>query len=122
MSASQSFFILTLFANFTLMQDPVVAFLESTIKALVDNPKDVKINKTVDEMGVLMTIDVNGEDMGKLIGKKGATANSIRTLLRTVGMKHSQRVNMKISEPAGGRRSVESADMDAAIADLKSDM
>jgi predicted RNA-binding protein YlqC (UPF0109 family) len=104
------------------MNDPVVAFLDTTIKALVDKPEDVKINKTIDEMGVLMTIDVNGEDMGKLIGKKGATANSIRTLLRTVGMKHNQRVNMKISEPLGGRRSVESADMDAAIADLKSDM
>lgn len=101
--------------------DPVVAYLEMTIKALADKPEDVKIVKTIDEMGVLMTVDVNAEDMGKLIGRKGATAKSIRTLLRVVGMKHNQRVNMKINEPLG-RRSVESADMDAAIADLKSDL
>ena len=101
--------------------DPVVAYLETTIKALADKPEDVKIVKTIDEMGVLMTVDVNAEDMGKLIGRKGATAKSIRTLLRVVGMKHNQRVNMKINEPLG-RRSVESADMDAAIADLKSDL
>lgn len=101
--------------------DPVVAYLEMTIKALVDKPDDVKIVKTIDEMGVLMTVDVDGEDMGKLIGRKGATAKSIRTLLRVVGMKHSQRVNMKINEPLG-RRTVASADMDAAIADLKMDM
>lgn len=104
--------------------DPVTAYLETTIKALVDHPDDVKIVKTVDEMGVLMTVDVNAEDMGKLIGRQGATAKSIRTLLRVVGMKHSQRVNMKINEPLErrGNRSVASADMDAAIADLKSDM
>ncbi len=104
--------------------DPVTLYLETTIKALVDHPEDVKIVKTVDEMGVLMTVDVNGEDMGKLIGRQGATAKSIRTLLRVVGMKHSQRVNMKINEPLERRQnpSVASADMDAAIADLKSDM
>ncbi len=103
------------------MQDPVVNYLETTIKALVDKPDEVKVVKTIDEMGVLMTVDVNGDDMGKLIGKKGATAKSIRTLLRTVGMKHNQRVNMKINEPLG-RRSVAAADMDAAIEDLKSDL
>lgn len=104
--------------------DPVLSYLEMTIKALVDKPDDVKIVKTIDEMGVLMTVDVDGEDMGKLIGRKGATAKSIRTLLRVVGMKHSQRVNMKINEPLNGARrpSIASADMDAAIADLKADM
>jgi uncharacterized protein len=103
--------------------DPVVLYLETTIKALVDKPEDVKIVKTIDEMGVLMTVDVNGDDMGKLIGKKGATAKSIRTLLRTVGMKHNQRVNMKINEPLGRRPvSASSADVDAAIQDLKADL
>lgn len=107
-----------------MQNDPVVEYLEITIKALVDKPEDVKVTKTVDEMGVLMTVDANGEDMGKLIGRQGATAKSIRTLLRVVGMKHSQRVNMKINEPAGRRGpvSVASIDMDAAIADLKSDL
>lgn len=103
------------------MPDEVLTYLDMTIKALVDKPEDVHIVKTIDEMGVLMTVDVDGEDMGKLIGRQGATAKSIRTLLRVVGMKHNQRVNMKINEPLG-RRSAASADVDAAIADLKSDL
>jgi predicted RNA-binding protein YlqC (UPF0109 family) len=106
-----------------MQNDAVLEYLEMTIKALVDKPEDVKIVKTIDEMGVLMTVDVNGEDMGKLIGRQGATAKSIRTLLRVVGMKHNQRVNMKINEPLGRRTpAAASADVDAAIADLKSDM
>jgi hypothetical protein len=107
-----------------MQNDAVLEYLEMTIKALVDKPEDVKITKTIDEMGVLMTVDVNGEDMGKLIGRQGATAKSIRTLLRVVGMKANQRVNMKINEPAGRRAplSAASADVDAAIADLKADM
>ena len=107
-----------------MQNDAVLEYLEMTIKALVDKPEDVKIVKTIDEMGVLMTVDVNAEDMGKLIGRLGATAKSIRTLLRVVGMKHSQRVNMKINEPLGRRspHSAASDDVDAAIADLKSDM
>lgn len=107
-----------------MQNDAVLEYLEMTIKALVDKPEDVKIVKTIDEMGVLMTVDVNGDDMGKLIGRQGATAKSIRTLLRVVGMKHNQRVNMKINEPLGRRapHGAASADVDAAIADLKSDM
>lgn len=77
-------------------------FLEGLIKSLVDNPDDVKIERTVDEMGVLMTLDVNAADMGKVIGRQGNTAKAIRTLLRVVGMKHNARVNLKINEPAGG--------------------
>ena len=77
------------------------AFLELVIKALVDNPKDVKIERKVDEMGVLMTLDVNTADMGKVIGRQGNTAKAIRTLLRVVGMKNNARVNLKINEPAG---------------------
>lgn len=107
-----------------MQNDAVLEYLEMTIKALVDKPEDAKIVKTIDEMGVLMTVDVAPEDMGKLIGRQGATAKSIRTLLRVVGMKHSQRVNMKINEPLGRARptSAASADVDAAIADLKSDL
>ena len=76
-------------------------FLEYVVKALVDNPGDVKVNRTVDEMGVLITLDVNPQDMGKIIGRSGNTAKAIRTLLRVVGMKNNARVNLKINEPAG---------------------
>lgn len=77
-------------------------FLEYVIKALVDNPDDVKIDRKVDEMGVLLSLKVNSEDMGQIIGKDGATARSIRNLVRIVGLKNHARVNLKIEEPAGG--------------------
>src|ERR1700760_3136929 len=79
-------------------------FLEYVVKALVDNPNDVKINRTVDEMGVLLTMSVNQDDMGKVIGRSGATAKAIRTILRVVGMKNDARVNLKIEEPEGSQR------------------
>ena len=79
-------------------------FLEYVVKALVDNPNDVKIERTVDEMGVLITLTVNPADMGKIIGRMGNTAKAIRTLLRIIGMKNNARVNLKINEPAGGMR------------------
>src|ERR1700748_3334417 len=79
-------------------------FLEYVIKSLVDNPNDVKINRTVDEMGVLLTLSVNQNDMGKVIGRSGATAKAIRTILRVVGMKNDARVNLKIEEPEGSER------------------
>ena len=79
-------------------------FLEYVVKGLVDNPNDVKINRTVDEMGVLLTLEVNGADMGKIIGRSGNTAKAIRTLLRVVGMKNNARVNLKINEPEGSVR------------------
>lgn len=78
-------------------------FLETVVKSLVDHPEAVKIDRTVDEMGVLLTLDVHAEDMGKIIGRSGNTAKAIRTLLRVVGMKHDARVNLKINEPEGGR-------------------
>ena len=79
-------------------------FLEDLVKALVDHPEDVKINRTVDEMGVLLTLDVHADDMGKIIGRSGNTAKAIRTLLRVVGMKNDARVNLKINEPEGSTR------------------
>jgi predicted RNA-binding protein YlqC (UPF0109 family) len=78
-------------------------FLEVAVKALVDHPESVKVNRSVDEMGVLLTLDVHAEDMGKIIGRSGNTAKAIRTLLRVVGMKNDARVNLKINEPEGGR-------------------
>ena len=94
-------------------------FLEMLIKALVDNPQDVVIDRTVDEMGVLLTLSVNQSDMGKIIGRSGNTAKAIRTLLRVVGMKHNARVNLKINEPESGFKRQEAADLDDAMADLK---
>lgn len=78
-------------------------FLEMVVRSLVDNPDSVKIERSVDEMGVLLTLDVHADDMGKIIGRSGNTAKAIRTLLRVVGMKHDARVNLKINEPEGGR-------------------
>lgn len=90
--------------NLTDMQDADKTFLEYVVKALVDNPNDVKIDRTVDEMGVLITLTVNPADMGKIIGRAGNTAKAIRTLLRIIGMKNNARVNLKINEPEGGMR------------------
>ena len=100
-------------------QDQV--FLEYVIKALVDNPDAVKVSRKVDEMGVLLTLDVDPKDMGKIIGKSGNTAKSIRTLLRIIGMKNSARVNMKINEPEGGLRSMAAnmSEVEDAIRELK---
>lgn len=77
-------------------------FLEYVVKALVDHPEEVKITRTIDEMGVLLRLSVHREDMGKIIGRSGATAKAIRTVLRVAGMKADARVNLKIEEPEGG--------------------
>ena len=74
-------------------------FVEYIIKSIVNHPDDVKASRTVDEMGVLITLKVNPEDMGGVIGKSGATARALRTLLRVVGAKNNARVNLKIEEP-----------------------
>lgn len=103
-------------------------FLEYVVKALVEHPEDVKINRTVDEMGVLLTMSVNQDDMGKVIGRSGATAKAIRTILRVVGMKNDARVNLKIEEPEGSERAMSRGDaqpyqrdttVDDVIKDLK---
>ncbi|OHA71135.1 MAG: hypothetical protein A3F15_02830 [Candidatus Wildermuthbacteria bacterium RIFCSPHIGHO2_12_FULL_40_12] len=78
-------------------------FLEYLIKALVDHPEDVKVDRKVDEMGVLLSLKVNPEDMGQIIGKAGSTARAIRSLVRIIGLKNHARVNLKIEEPEGGR-------------------
>ena len=96
-------------------------FLEYVVKSLVDKPGDVKVSRGVDEMGVLITLDVSPEDMGKIIGRSGNTAKAIRTLLRVVGMKNHARVNLKINEPENGRapRTSASYEVDKAMEDLK---
>lgn len=78
-------------------------FVETVVKAIVNNPDGVKTVRTIDERGVLITLDVDPSDMGYVIGRQGQTARSIRTLLKIVGAKHNARVNLKINEPVGGR-------------------
>ncbi len=78
-------------------------FVEFVVKAIVDNPDDVEIDRTVDEMGVLISLKINPADMGQVIGRQGSTAKSIRTLLRVIGAKSNARVNFKIIEPEGSQ-------------------
>ena len=96
-------------------------FLEYIVKALVDNPNDVKVDRKVDEMGVLLSLNVNAEDMGQIVGKAGSTARAIRSLVRIVGLKNHARVNLKIEEPVGGRgpREREAATGGEGLEDLK---
>jgi len=77
------------------------SFVEYVVKALVSNPDAVSVRRSVDDMGVLLELTVDPADMGKVIGKAGATAKSIRTLLRVLGAKNDARVNLKIVEPEG---------------------
>jgi len=94
------------------------AFLEYVVKSLVDNTEVVQVVRSVDEMGVLLTLTVHADDMGKIIGKDGATANALRVLLHVVGMKNNARVNLKIKEPVGGKREREFKTVDEAIDDM----
>jgi len=99
-------------------------FVEFIVKGIVNNPSDVKIERKVDEMGVLLTLKVNPEDMGALIGRNGSTARALRTLVRIVGLKNNARVNLKIEEPEGRERPAgkdrdEKKDVDKVVEDLK---
>lgn len=78
-------------------------FVEYVVKAMVEHPQDVRTERTVDEMGVLITLHLNKADLGQVIGRQGQTAKSIRTLLRVIGAKNHARVNMKIYEPEDDR-------------------
>lgn len=77
------------------------SFLEYVVRSIVDHPEDVSVERSVDEMGVLLSVRVNALDMGQVVGRKGAVVNSIRSLLRIVGIKNNSRVNLKIEEPQG---------------------
>ena len=76
-------------------------FVEYVVKALVEKPEKVVIKRSIDDRGVFLELTVDPEDMGKIIGKAGATAKSIRTLLRVLGARDELRYNLKISEPEG---------------------
>ncbi|PIR41229.1 MAG: RNA-binding protein [Candidatus Yanofskybacteria bacterium CG10_big_fil_rev_8_21_14_0_10_46_23] len=79
-------------------------FVEFVVKAIVNHPDEVRVDRTVDEMGVLLSVKVNKEDMGLLIGRQGSTARAIRTLTRIIGVRHNARVNLRIEEPEGSER------------------
>lgn len=79
--------------------EPEEKFLQYVIGELVDEPEQIEIVRTTDELGVLLTVKCSRGDMGKIIGRQGATAKALRTILRIVGQRHSARVNMKIQEP-----------------------
>lgn len=79
-------------------------FIDYVVRSIVDYPDDVQLERTIDDRGVLLTLSVNPEDMGKIIGKAGGTAKAIRTLLRVLGAKEDARYNLKIVDPEGSER------------------
>lgn len=79
-------------------------FVEYVVKSIVSKPENVEVKRSVDEMGVLLELGVDKEDMGVIIGKEGKTAKALRTLLRVLGAKNDARVNLKIVEPEGSER------------------
>jgi len=74
-------------------------FLEYILKKIVSNPADVVVERTLDPMGILLTVRVHSDDMGSIIGKEGRTAKALRSLLRIIGTKSQANINMKIENP-----------------------
>jgi hypothetical protein len=97
-------------------------FVEYVVKQIVNHPEDVKVERKIDEMGVLITLDVNPEDMGMIIGREGATAKALRTLLRVIGARNNARVNLKINEPEGSDRKAPAAPERKSIDEVVGDI
>lgn len=93
-------------------------FVEYVVKSIVGNPDDVKTERIIDERGVLITLHINPQDMGYVIGRQGQTARSLRTLLKIVGAKENARVNLKIYEPEGSRRAHHSSRSEGSSEDI----
>lgn len=95
-------------------------YLEAILSGIIEHPERVRVSRSVDELGVLLTLELHPDDMGKVIGRSGNTASAIRVLLKAFGARHNARINMKILEPEGGKRMPsKTEDIDAAITDLK---
>lgn len=91
-------------------------FIEYVVKSLVGKPDAVQVERRIDEKGVLLELTVDPEDLGRVIGKRGATAQSLRTLLRALGTKNDARYNLKIVDNGVGSDSRDSADKPAQTA------
>ena len=89
-------------------------FVEFIVKSLVSNPEAVRIERRIDEKGVLLELTVDPEDLGRVIGKRGATAQSLRTLLRALGTKNDARYNLKIVDNGEGAPAQSSTSSDAS--------
>lgn len=97
-------------------------FIEYIVKSLVGNPDAVKVERTIDEKGVLLELTVDPEDLGRVIGKRGSTAQSLRALLRALGTKNDARYNLKIVDvdrPEGERN--QSRQDNGAVASTSND-
>ncbi len=94
-------------------------FVEYIVKTLVNNPDKVSVDRIIDEKGVLLSLTVDPEDIGRVIGKRGATAQSLRTLLRALGTKNDARYNLKIvnSDEEGGAKPAAKAEKPAEAAE-----
>jgi hypothetical protein len=75
--------------------------LETIVKSIVNHPEAVQIERKIDEMGVLLSLKVDPQDMAQIIGRQGVMAKALRTILRVVGAKNRARINLKIEEPSG---------------------
>ena len=82
------------------MEKPVYQeVLEKILTSLVNNPQDLKVQRIIDEMGVLLKIKLHPQDMGLVIGRKGEHIKALKTIIKAIGTKHHARVNIKIEEP-----------------------
>ncbi len=89
------------------MDKPVYqAVLENILTSLVNNPQEVKVQRIIDEMGVLLRVKLHPQDMGLIIGRKGETIKAIKTIIKAIGTKNHARVNIKIEEPTPLDRAV----------------
>lgn len=89
-------------------------FVEYVVKAIVEKPESIQVTRSLDEKGVFLELSVDPEDVGKVIGKKGATINAIRALLRVLGAKYDARYSLKVVEPEGSSRPESAADVEEA--------
>lgn len=93
-------------------------YLKAVVEPILMEPEQLKIVRTQDQMGVLLTVDVSKNDMGRIIGRSGETAKSLRTLMRVVGSMNQAKVSIKINEPQGSRYRDERAQLNEALGDL----
>ena len=105
-----------------MAKDQDKEFVEFIVKAIVNKPDEVTVVRQVDDMGVLLSVKVNPEDMGLLIGRQGSTAKAIRTLARIIGMRNNARVNLRIEEPEGGRGPAVEGGKTKNVEDVMSDL